>query len=321
MKKSLAALLITTPLLLASANTVSTPIVGFTKTTLPGGPGSLFAPSLVNSDTFSGELSGLTSGETSTMTLSGVSGDLSEGTFPKYYLEVLNDTDSTDNLDTEGLVFDIISNTEGTVTVSGNATDMGLDGTETVAIRKHFTLSDLFGSAEGLQEPSGDGTEYDFVVLFGGSPATYIYSGGVWYNGVSFAASNDAVIYPGTGILVRNRADVTVSVTGTVKETPTQVPLYAGSVNLVGSLKPVDSLDLSADGAIADAVFGIDETVTQYSKGDLNGVVTVLSDGTSLLNGVTFAPHDLVVDGTSDALLVKVSSDKVVKLTATSVGE
>ncbi|ADE55385.1 hypothetical protein [Coraliomargarita akajimensis] len=310
-------------LAVSSASAVTTEVVGYTSTTLPGGAGSIFAPSFINANAFQGSITGTTPGAESVLSLAGLSASAYDAgeIFPAYYLEVLDDTNGADGLDTEGLVLDVVSNGTGSVTVVGDVSALGLQGDEQVAIRKHLTLGQLFDGATGLLQFT------DVVSIYNGSGAgtldSYVPDGaGGWLDLSDFVTvGTDAVIYPGTGIVLNNVQDVTIVASGTVKETPTQVPLYAGTVNLIGVMKPVSSFDLLSDGALDDALLQFTDVVTTYSVGTLQATQSAVSDGAGgLLDVADFVtPVDLVVDGTADAVVVNAAANSVYKATGTVI--
>ncbi len=300
---------------LSNAVAVTTSVVGYTSTTLPAG-NSLFAPAFVNPTSAAGVLSGVSAGETSSLTVSGLSsGAFDEGAnFPLYYVEILNDTNLSDSIDTEGLILDIISNTESSVTVGADVSGLGLVGDEQYVIRKHLTLTDLTDGATGLSNFDG-ATIYNASAP--GSVDSYLYNGGVWqeFDG-AFVDRPNVVIYPGTGFVFSLQGSVTLVVDGEVKETATQVPLYANQPNFVGVMKPLANFDMDSDGAVQDALVNF-EGLTTYQDGNL-APTSVLVYNDDIVDG-SLQPTSLVVDGTKDSLVISVQTSKVYKVSGTVI--
>jgi hypothetical protein len=122
---------------LLAQTTVSTPIVGFRKTTLPSGsvcvvPGFVKAPVYQSSSAVSGQnfaVSGLSSGAYSESAFN------DRPNYPTHYVEIVAGT-------YEGYTFDIQSNSASQVTVSGLPAQLN-GQTVTIAIRPHYKLDDL----------------------------------------------------------------------------------------------------------------------------------------------------------------------------------
>lgn len=306
------------------AQAVTTDVVGYVSTVLPGGVGSIFAPSFVNADSVAGTIESVISSPTdSTFTISGLTANQynTGSTFPTHYLEILNDTNSSDGLDTEGVILDIVSNTTSSVVVAADTSSLGIQGDEQFAIRKHLTLGDIFEGSTGLVAFGTPITIYNG--LFAGSIETYLPDGSGGFVEDDFVTSaTDAVVYPGTGIVVINSADVTILVTGTVKETPTQVSLYANQVNIVSALKPLSTFDLTSDGSLDSAFVAFSDPITQYTSGTLSPDNTVLTDGSGgVLEQDFVTPGTLVLNDPSAAIVAAPIGDRVYKTSGISIPE
>ena len=258
-------------------STVSTPIVGFSKVTVPAGTRAV-VPGFVKASVVSAV--GAVSGQS--IAASGISANAFRPTqfstgapnFPTHYVEITSGA-------YEGYSFDIDSNTATSVTVSGLPSV--LNGTSVnYVIRPHLTIGDI--DYAGLP----DGQVVVNIYNNPNSPATtYLYdSGGNWYDGSGSFLMNHAVIYPGTGISLNNSAtSFDIKFTGQVKPTKTAVPVYAAaSVNLVGPMNPSASTVLNQWAAALP-----DQTVANIltTSGD-NGVsLTLLTDtgSTALYDG------------------------------------
>ena len=288
---NLSILLILTALISAAGaqTTVSTPIVGFSKVTVPAGTRAV-VPGFVKPSVFSG--SGTVTGQSIAAT--GLTAgafqptQLSSGApnFPTHYVEIISGS-------YEGYSFDIDSNTTSAVTVSG--LPGALNGTSvSYVIRPHLTVGDIDYAA------LPDGQVVVNVYNNPNLPATtYLYdSGGNWYDGSGSFLMNHAVIYPGTGISLNNSStSFEIKFMGQVKPTKTAVPVYAAaSVNLVGPMNPSASSVLSQWAAALP-----DQTVANIlsTTGD-NGVsLTLLTDtgSTALYDGGGNPLSQVALDG------------------------
>jgi hypothetical protein len=308
-------------------------VVGYTSTTLPGGAGNLFAPAFINSNSFVGVLSEVDSAETSTLT---VSGDLEADAFnesvdvdgvskgyPLYYVEVLNDTNDTDGIDTEGLIIDVVSNTASTLLVAAETADLGIQGDESIAVRKHLTLGDIFSGSTGLSAYT------DSIAIYNeDGPGTVVShlpdgDGGFVLSSDFVTVSTDAPVYPGTGIVINNPDDVTITPCGTVKETDTQVVLYGGSVvNVVGVLSPISSYDVDADGRLNEALADYTDACNIYSQdGTLVPTLGFLDDGENgFVSSADFVtPVSPSIDGTSQPIVITAGVGTVYKISGVSI--
>ena len=320
-------------------NAATTDVVGYTTTTLPAGAGNLFAPAFVNNNSFMGVLTGAAAGPDSTLTLSGTmtaaafneSSDVagvSKG-YPLYYLEVLNDTNASDSIDTEGLIIDIVSNSTSGVVVAADTSTLGIQGDEQIAIRKHLTLGDVFSGSTGLTSFT------DAITIYNedgpGTAVTHVPdgAGGFLLNSDFVTGSTDAPIYPGTGLAIANVALLTIVPTGVVKESDTQVAIYGNSVvNIISVLKPISNVVLSSDGRLNEAMEDFTDVVTQYSSdGSLLPVVPsgasqpgFVDDGSGgFLSSDFSTPVSVTVDGSSEAFAVGSTGDRVYKISGTVI--
>ena len=302
-----------TSLGLLQAQTVSTTPVGYRTDTIPAG-NNPYAPTFVHADSFVSNISSLTESGTNTIvTLSDATLTASaydEGSsYPAYYLEI------TEEGTNEGYVFDIVSNTTNTVTVSGLLTSgsallssgFSLTGTESVAIRKHMTLSDLFTGATGLSLA-------DSLKFFksNGTYMQYFWDGSKWTS--DFVADDSScVIYPGTGFIGVFSQSVTLTSTGHVKSTKTKVPLYSGAINFVSPLAPSDT---TIGGHQATDTLDLAESIKVFNQdGSLSTKGEYFYDGSKMTK-------DFTNDHSSDsfkghnASLVTVGSDKYITFPA-----
>lgn len=255
---------------LGIAQTVSTPIVGFSKVEAPAG-GRIVAPIFVKAPVFSG---------TSSISGQSFSGSFSSAldptsytdrpNYPTHYVEITSGVN-------EGLSFDVISAGPTGITVSG--VPAGMTGTSvSIVVRPHITLADLAASGSGLQDFS------DAITIFreNNQKASYIYtSTGVVADDYSTPADH-VVIYPGTGVVLNNGASASFTFTGQVKTTKTIVPIYSGE-SIIAPVDPqggkkVSQLNIAGALAPFSDAFSVIST-----SGNLNAS-SFYSDGSEVLD-------------------------------------
>jgi len=292
------------------AQSVATNPVGYNMFTLPAG-NSVRVNTFVQATAFQGTASNVTNVANSVITLSSSATALTSGSFnevngePTYYVEIL-DTGSA-----QGLIADIVSNGTNTITVDTNLIPFGTLTTCSFLVRPHTTLSSLFPATTTGLTPYSDGIKLFFP---NNTSVTYLFTGtgDGWVNGGTFADAGAQVIYPGQGFIISVGSAKTIPVTGYVKPGPTQVPLYAGAINLVGTLNPVIS------GTQTLSNFDFPAILTPYSEavkifndtGLLQSPGSYLSSGTNMINGGTFANSDSVPVNASNSVIVSVSQNK-----------
>ncbi|NBV84182.1 hypothetical protein EBR57_08705 [bacterium] len=229
-----------------SQSTVSTPIVGFMKLSLPAGKASLVSFPLDQQPLVSGVLTGK-SGTTLTTTadLSGLSANLSNSDNEAvYYIELTSGTKS-------GLISEIVGKGAGSLSVSSqDAASIG--GTETFQIKKFKTIADIFGANNSAGLLGGDSTstaDVIWAVTNGNWRQYFFYDDGFageidplqWQTPGSIASKADSRIDPDQGVLIIRKAgsDKSATITGIVKSTPSFVPFING-VQIVTNPYPVD---------------------------------------------------------------------------------
>jgi len=262
---------------LVSAQTVSTPVVGFQKVTLPLG-GAAFAPTFVKVNTFSGPAT--ISGSTVTLAANALAGQSlgptgfsDRSNFPRYYAEVINTNSSFC-----GFNFDITSANGASSFQSANI-PVGLTGSVTIAIRPHITLADL--DPANMQ----DG---DSVTIYNdpsGGAFTYYQDSGGWVDSNGNPGYAHVPVYPGTGVIYAGQSSAnTITLTGNVKNTPTAVPVYLGAVlNVVAPVNPSESVNY-ANQNIASSI-GDGASFTKYT-----------ADGSLVEESTYYAAAGVLVD-------------------------
>jgi len=217
------------------AQTVSTPIVGFLKTSIPAGQMSMVSFPLLNSQVVS---SVLTSKSGNVLNCAGAAFNVSTisqknyANEPLYYIEIKSGSQA-------GLVLDILSATTTSLTVADASS---LTGTESFSVRKYLTLADVFGAANqaGLKSgPSQGDADIVYLLVGGNWKQFFYYDDQVGFDPMqwlelgsgSSADASTARIDPDQGILVQRRAGgspVSTLITGAVKDTPANVPMFNG---------------------------------------------------------------------------------------------
>jgi hypothetical protein len=283
------------------AQTVSTPIVGFSKVSAPSGT-IVVVPSFVKANRFQGAVT--LSGQTFAVTgfaanqLAPSAHTDGRPNYPKAYVEITSGT-------FEGTVLDILSNTTSSVTVSGAPPELNGQSVS-IAIRDHFTLDDLAQGQAGL-------VDYDSgVTLYNSDGTTSIryYATGSWVADDYSTPAGNTIIYPGQGITLSS-APATLTLSGNVKQTKTVIPLYSGGVvNLVGPGNPSGSDSLNAVN-IASALAPYDDGINSFSS---NGLMTIAetyySDGAVILNSSYEPLPSPAYVASNSGFVVTVSSPK-----------
>jgi hypothetical protein len=261
----------------ANSQTVSTPVVGFQKVTLPLG-GAAFAPTFVKANVFSGPAT--ITGSTVSLAANalvgqslGPTGFSDRSNFPRYYAEVVN-TDSPFC----GYNFDITS-PNGASSFQSLNIPAGLSGNITIAIRPHITLADL--------DPSNmqDGDSITIYNDPSGGAFTYYQASGGWVDSNGNPGYAHVPVYPGNGVIYGGQSIAnTITLTGNVKNTPTAVPVYLGAVlNVVAPVNPSASVNF-ANQNIASSI-GDGASFTKYT-----------ADGSLVEESTYYAASGVLVD-------------------------
>lgn len=254
--------------------TVSTPVVGFTSTTIKGtgssGSSQFFSLvpfQLTKAPAFSGSVTA------SGTTLSLSSGTLTSGaynagtTYPTYYIRIESGSGA-------GRTSDVVSNTTTSLTTADDLSGFISTATQ-ISIIPHTKLTDVLG-ASGSQVVAGgsSATAADNVYLVGsdGSFKIFYYKTGIGA-GLKTQSNADAtalVVYPGEAILVGRRQvsnTASVVITGQLPTTNAVVPISqgynatAGGLPVAMTLSQLSSLvQGGSSSATADNLFLIDPT-------------------------------------------------------------
>jgi len=221
-----------------AATEATSQIVGYQKITLPFG-GKNLAPTFVKPNVYEGSatISGTTvttsTGALSSLTLGPTAFAAPVLNYPRYYAEVTTSTSPF-----YGYNFDITAANTGSSFTSANVPPALSGQTVNIAIRAHMTIGDL-------DVPNiSDG---DVVLIYdsnGGSNTYYKFESG-WVDGNGTPGFSHVPIYPGTGVVFTSSSQAnTITLVGTVKSTPTVVPLYLSAyANLVGPINPKTNIN------------------------------------------------------------------------------
>lgn len=297
---------------LKAQTTVSTPIVGFQKTTVPVGLTAAGLPFL-NPTLFSGAVSGV-SGNTVNLG-SGVSnvGSLLTSGEP-YYIEVYSGPLKGDrfDVDTAGTISAAnttlllnASSENNTLAVASIGSD--LNGAN-IVLRKHFTLSQVQGLFSTTLVASANPLLADQVNVFSSSGAFVAYflrSASEWRKAGDTANYSKLPIPPGSGILLNKKGSTTeLTVTGAIRQndfatpyksglqflapsvpvdrTPIQIGMIPGTNGWVGNLNPLlaDQISILENGAFVAYSLRPDGTIRKSGS-------TTNFNATALLNGST----------------------------------
>ena len=285
--------------------TVTSDIVGYTKSTFPTGA-SAFGVGFVKPTTFQGVPTSVT---TTTMTFSGSNfvnlGPTSDG-LPKNYVEIINGP-------LAGYNADILSHTATVLTIDADFSSLATQ--PTILIREHIRASDVFRGNNQLV----DYTDTFVVNNPDGSQSSILRDSSSitgWIDAGTLQPA-DLIIYPGQAFMLNTSGSGEFAFSGLVKKTPTAIPLYSSSGNFVSYSNPSANPDLQAMNLGRN--FGASEeyvsTVGTFSSnGNFEQTATYLWAGVSgggLIDPGTLAsPTGVNVAGLS-AVIVNVSTDSV----------
>lgn len=301
----------------ADAEEFSSPIVGYYKFTVPKGQ-SLWVSGLVTKKEFQTRASSLSPGTS----FSTIHFDTSlTGTFDLHYVEILEGPWA-------GLVLDIESHTDHSVTVRGNIGSSGFNLPSDVAfaIRKHATLGELFKEA-GLSPfedqiilADDQGVMQTFYLTFEGNIVHY-------YDPQT--NRNNEIVYPAQGfiLITTNERQLTFGKgeVNQVKDTPTKIAIYGNNrLNLVGLVNPVVAASPLGGGLLpaehtplAAPEFGLvssgldifTDLIVPYAdtSGILNGQAVFYYDGSTIVNSQALPASTEIPHGTAIILLPQFS--------------
>jgi hypothetical protein len=264
----------------ASAETAYTTPVGYYDFDAKAG-GNLFVPGFANSPVFAGAITAATDNDPGADTLTVATDAITANAFDEGAVYATHYVEITQAGANQGIVIDIVSNTNSQITLASDISALVLTGTETIAVRPHVTLSGCFASAEAALAAYGDSAT--FYNPDGTSNTYYFIGAGDWASDLATPDGNDRPIAPGTGIIFDCGVDAALTIVGEVKSADTVVQIYgAGVANIVGPVNPlVGESDLVKDLGFADMVpYG--DSISLYAPGQYNaptGTYYALGDG------------------------------------------
>lgn len=264
-------------------------VVGNLDYTLPAG-NSVWVPPFVAEDTFSGRIESITfeAGQgNSIITLN--TGDLPF--MASHYLEICDGPET-------GLALDITETAQNTISISGNASDFGIEVGHKVILREHLTVAGL------LPNGANFAPFQDTVSVFNtdGSRLDLFWNpiSGNWMDATN-GTHDDQQIRPGQGVLLFLSQELTITLGGSgaythVKTTPTRIAAHPDAVNLVGPVSPFpEGVLLSDIGFIGDLTPFLDSVSFFSEDGTFTPDGTFLSEGGSISSG-----DPVFIDGTGE---------------------
>jgi len=263
-----------------NAQTVTSGVVGYQVQSFSAG-NTVHAVTFVKPDKFIGVASSKTA---SSLTVTGAS-------FPNYGLVDGSPTHYVKILDgpLTGYVFDVISSISTSIVVDGSLSTAGT--TPKFLVREHIRASDVFATSTGFTDVQ------DTFTLFNSDGSTTVGlrlgadSPTGWISPASEQPINP-IIYPGQGFLLTTASSGTFTYANTVDTTPTAVPLYPRTVNLVSRASPASNSIGLADSGIGLNMTPVSDTVEFWTNnGSLATVDVALSLGVDgFVNPASEAP-------------------------------
>lgn len=277
--------------------------------------GNVFVPGFVKSAAFAGAITARTNNADPALdTLTVASGALAANAFDEGSVYATHYVEITQAGANQGVVIDIVSNTNSVITLASDISALSLAGTETITIRPHVTLSGAFASAESALAAYGDSATF---VNPDGTSTTYYFIGDAdWATDFATPDGNARPISPGTGIIFDCGGDAALTVVGEVKSTDTVVQIAGNGVpNVVGPVNPLaGGSALIKDLGFADMV-AYGDSISIYAPGQLfapTGTYYALGDGdvstdfsTPSLDTFDFTKGAIFIAGSDTAFRVK----------------
>jgi len=229
-------------------STVSTPIVGFQKFSVPTGLSTAGFP-LLNPDLLKASASSVSSNAVTLAGESNVGAKLSAG--EPYYIEVYSGALKGDRFDVNTAA--TIAAANGTVILDGSSANntlavaaiaAQLDGA-TVALRKHITLEQVQGMSSSPLVGNNSAAAADQIQLYDTAAGAYVgyflrADGVTWRKVGTVAAANKTPIPPGTGVFISKQGSpVELTSAGTVRQNDFAIPYVAG-LQLKAPAYPLD---------------------------------------------------------------------------------
>jgi len=249
---------------LFSQSTVSTPIVGFQKVTVPVGLSTAGFP-LLNADLIKGTASSVSG---SSVTISGetnVGAKLTSG--EPYYIEIYSGALKGDRFDVN--TASTITAANSTVVLdssSGNNTypvasiAAQLDGV-IIALRKHITIEQIQAMASSALVGNNTATSADQIQLYdnatGGYSSYFLRGDGVtWRKVGTVTTANKVIVAPGTGVFIAKKTgSIDLIATGSVRQNDFANPFKVG-LQLSAPAYPIDLSPAGIGGTVSNGWTG-----------------------------------------------------------------
>jgi hypothetical protein len=218
-------------------STVSTPIVGFQKVSVPSGLSTAGFP-LLNSDLVKSSASSVSGNAVTLSGESNVGAKLTSG--EPYYVEVYSGALKGDRFDVNTAA--TITAANGTVVLDNASANntyavasiaSQLDGA-TVALRKHVTIEQVQAMSSAPLQGSNTASSADQIQFYDSSAGAYVGyflrgDGVTWRKVGTTATANKTPIPPGTGVFISKQGSaVELTSTGTVRQNDFAQPYVAG---------------------------------------------------------------------------------------------
>ena len=229
-------------------STVSTPIVGFQKVSVPSGLSTAGFP-LLNSDLVKTSASSVSGNAVTLSGESNVGAKLASG--EPYYVEIYSGALKGDRFDVDtaatitaangSVVLDSAS-ANNTYAVASIASQ--LDGA-TVALRKHITIEQVQAMSSAALVGNNSAGAADQVQIYDNSSTSYIGyflrgDGVTWRKVGTTATANKTPIPPGTGVFISKQGSaVELTAAGSVRQNDFALPYVAG-LQLNAPAYPID---------------------------------------------------------------------------------
>jgi len=239
-------------------STVSTPIVGFQKVSVPSGLSTAGFP-LLNSDLVKTSASSVSGNAVTLSGESNVGAKLASG--EPYYVEVYSGSLKGDRFDVNTAA--TITAANGTVVLDSASANntyavasiaSQLDGA-TVALRKHITIEQVQAMASTALVGNNSAAAADQIQFYDSTAGAYVGyflrgDGVTWRKVGTTATANKTPIPPGTGVFISKQVSaVELTATGAVRQNDFALPYVAG-LQLKAPAYPID-ISPSSIGATA----------------------------------------------------------------------
>ncbi len=266
--------------------------------------GNFFVPALIKASVFGGAISGSTATSVTLSTSAFSVGSLNSASgFATHYIEFTSGPNS-------GVVVDIESNTANSIVLGADITDLSLANNESIVVRPHVKLKELFADSESSLAAFTDSATFYFA---DGNFTTYFYIGtSGWSSDFSNPDGNNQPIKPGTGFVLFLNTATPLTVVGEVKTEPTIVQLPAGVPTIVGPVNPLVGTSVSLDSTGFENLAAFTDSITVYEAGPLTQFKTYFPLGDGTLSEDFSTPTADVLSNTTGVAIVPGAASSLV---------